>query len=458
MISFFEVLDRAMNGTHCPESDFEMKILYPKIQEVIFKYDIKYDPDTPVPADDALADRLFEAGFELYRDVGLYCPDTERIMKFNKYELLDAINDAPCQAILGEGKDAKILTARKPESNDPPFCWIGSLGAAVSSEELYASIMEAYGCWLPLANGITAPSLATINGRTVRTGTPLEVIASIRVTALGREALRRSGRPGLAIMNNIATAGSDVAKIAGSQFGLRSTDSWVMGHTAEFKLDFHRLNEIAFVEPMGGIIIGETAPILGGYCGGPEGTAVANVAYHLSAIIAGRADAQLTFPTHFKLGCTSPRQTIWAKSASVQAITRNSHLPVFVDHYAAAGAMTDMFFYEAAADNMSTVVSGGHITSAGVAKATKVDHFTPYEPKFSSEVAHIVTGMQREEANLIVKKLLNKYESRLENPPSGMKYEECWDVHRKLPHKEYAQFYKSIKNKISEFGIPFKVI
>lgn len=456
MISFFEVLDRAMTGPHCPESDFEMKVLFPKIQEVAGKFGIKYDSDNPVPADDDLADRVFQAGFELYHDVGLYCPDTERIMKFSEQELLDALNDAPYQSVLGEGKDATILRGRKPESSDPPFCWIGSLGAAVSSEGLYASIMEAYGCWLPLANGITAPSLATINGRTVRTGTPLEVIASIRVTAMGREALRRGGRPGLAIMNNIATAGSDVAKIAGSQFGLRPTDSWVMGHTAEFKLGFHRLNEIAFVEQLGGIIIGETAPILGGYCGGPEGTAIANVAYHLSAIIAGRADAQLTFPTHFKLGCTSPRQTIWAKSVSVQAMTRNSHLPVFVDHYAAAGAMTDMFFYEAAADNISTVVSGGHITSAGVAKATKVDHFTPYEPKFSSEVAHAVPGMKRDEANHIVKKLLDKYEGRLENPPSGMKYDECWDVHRKMPNEEYATFYKNIKKEISGFGIPMK--
>ena len=65
MISFFEVLDRAMTGPHCPESDFEMKVLFPKIQEVVSKYDIKYDPDNPVPADDTLADRVFQAGLPL---------------------------------------------------------------------------------------------------------------------------------------------------------------------------------------------------------------------------------------------------------------------------------------------------------------------------------------------------------------------------------------------------------
>jgi len=456
MISLLEVIDRAMTGPYCTESDFEMKVLYPKIKELVKKYDIKYDSENPVPADDALADRVFQAGMDLYEAVGFYCPDTERIVKFSRKEIIEALEEAPSEARIGEGKDRKVLKARRPESSETPFCWIGALGAAVSSEELYASIMEAYASFMPLANGITAPSLEKINGYIVRTGTPFEVIAAMRVTALGREALTRGGRPGLAIMNNIATAGSDVAKIAGSQFGLRKSDTWVSGHTAEFKLGFQRLNEIAFVERLGGYIIGETAPILGGFCGGPEGTAIANAAYHLSSIIALRGDAQLTFPTFFRLGCTSERQTIWAKSVSCQAMARNSHFPVFVDHYAAAGAMTDMFFYEAAADVASSVVSGSHVTSAGTAKATHVDHFSPIEPKFSSEVGHAVAGMTRTDVNEIVKQLMGKYEDRLATAPVGKKYCECWDIDKKLPNPEYMELYEDMKKEISDMGIPLK--
>jgi methylamine---corrinoid protein Co-methyltransferase len=453
MISYLEVIDRAMTGTYCREMDFTMKVMVPKLKEVVAKYGIKYDGENPVPSDDDLADRVFQAGFELYREVGLYCPDSQRIMRFSEDELLQALKDSPCETILGEGKEERTLAPRRPDSDAMPWCWLGALGAPVSTEELYSSIMEAYATYLPLANSITAPSLVSFNGRTVRTGTPLEVIAAMRVTGLGKDALRRGNRPGLPIMNSIATAGSDVAKIAGSSYGLKARDTWVVGHTAEFKVGYERLNEIAWVIGTGGGLIAEAAPILGGYCGGPEGVAVSNAAYLISGIIAFQADALLTFPTHFNLGCTTTRDTIWAKSVSVQAMSRNSHFPVFVDHYTAHGPMTEMFFYENAADVMASVVSGAHVTATGSAKGTQVDHFTPIEPRFSGEVAHGSAGMTRAEANEVVKRLLDRYESTLAQASPGQKYEECWDIHRKQPSAEYADLYESVCTDLAGMGV-----
>ena len=418
MLSLYEVIDRAFSGRYCSEQEFDMEVLVPKVQEVVSKYKIKYDPDNPVPSDNDLADRVFQAGFELYRDVGTYCPDTERIMRFSEEELREALVEAPPAPVFGEGKDSRAMLARKPESETAPFCFLGAGGAAVSNEEIYASIMEAYASFLPLADSITAPSIAWINGRTVRTGSPLEVLATIRATVLGREALRRGGRPGLPILNGIATAGSDTAKIAGSQFGLRPSDGWAMGTTAELKIDFQRFNEIAYVTSLGGHVVAETAPILGGYCGGPEGTAVLNVAYHLNGIIVQRGSFQLTFPIHFKFGCTTTRDVTWAVSVSSQAISRNSHFPLGILTYVGAGPVTEMAFYEIATAITASVVSGTScLEFGGVAKATHIDHFTPMEPRFASEVGHAVTGMTRKQANTIVKKTLDKYERSITNPP-----------------------------------------
>jgi methylamine--corrinoid protein Co-methyltransferase len=453
MISFLEVIDRAMSGRYCKEQDFTMKALVPKLAEVLDKYGIAYDAGTPVPCDDDLADRVFQAGFELYRDVGLYCPDSRRVMRFSEEELLQALKESPSETIFGEGKEERTLRPRRPDSEAMPWCWLGALGAPVSTEELDSSIMEAYATYLPLADSITAPSLASFNGRAVRTGTPLEVIAAMRVTGLGKDALRRGNRPGLPIMNSIATAGSDVAKIAGSSFGLTARDAWIVGHTAEFKVGYQRLNEIAWVLGAGGGLVAECAPILGGYCGGPEGVAVANVGYLVSGIIAMQADALLTFPIHFNLGCTTARQTIWAKSVSVQAMTRNSHLPVFVDHYAAHGPMTELFFYENAADVISSVASGGHVTATGSAKGTHVDHFTPTEPRFSAAVAHGSAGMTREEANQVVGRLLARYENTLAQAFPGQTYEECWDIQRKQPKPEYVALYEAVSKDLVDLGV-----
>jgi len=456
MVNFMEVIDRTLKGPFHPEKEFDLKVFVPKLREVIKKYEIKYDPENPIPSDDNLADRVFKAGAELYANVGTYCVDTERIIKFTEEEVEEALVTAPSAPVFGEGKEAKALVARKPESNIPPWCFIGAGGAAVSNEELFVSILEAYASFLPLANSITTPSIRTINGKTVRAGSPLEIFACIRSSVLAREALRRGGRPGLPIMNSIATAVSDTAKIAGSQFGLRPSDGWLIGSMAEMKINFERLNEIAYVLSLGGHIVAETAPILGGYCGGPEGVAVANVAYHIHCILVLKGSAQLTFPIHFNYGCTTTRDVLWSVSASSQAISRNSHFPFFVLSYTAAGPMTEMCLYELAAAVTTSVISGASIEFGGVTKATVADHFTPMEPRLASEVAHGVVGMSRSQGNEIVKRLLAKYEEDIPQAPKGEKYQECWDIQSKEPNPEYLELYRKIKQELAEYGIRFK--
>ncbi len=49
MISFLEVIKRALTGPYCTEEDFDMGVFVPKLREVVKKYDIYYNPDNPVP-------------------------------------------------------------------------------------------------------------------------------------------------------------------------------------------------------------------------------------------------------------------------------------------------------------------------------------------------------------------------------------------------------------------------
>ena len=47
----WEIQKRANDGPQCDEDDFLPKVFHPKLQEVIKKYGIKWDPKTPVPSD-----------------------------------------------------------------------------------------------------------------------------------------------------------------------------------------------------------------------------------------------------------------------------------------------------------------------------------------------------------------------------------------------------------------------
>jgi len=453
MVNFFEIVRRALEGPYYTEKDFDMKVLVPKVREVVAKYDLQYDPVNPIPDDDLLADKVFQAGVELYAAVGTYCTDTSRVIKLTEEEILEGLRDAPVAPVFGEGSDRGTLVGRRPESESPPWCFLGAGGATCSNEDVYVRLVEGYGR-NPLANSITCPNLATIGGMSTQAGSPLELLACIRAVELGRAALRRAQRPGLPIMNSISTAVTDAAKIGGSQFGLRDSDGWLIGSIAELKVSFERLNEVAYVLARGGQIVGESGTLLGGFAGGPAGVAAVKVAYHLQTILILRASAHLTFPIHMR-GWNTSQQLLWPHSIGTQAISRNSHLPVFHYAYCAAGAMTEMNLYEIATGVMTGVVSGGSIEFGGVGAARNIDHLTPMEPRFASEVAHATAGMSRAECNEIAKKLLTKYEDQLFDPPQGHRFQDVYDWYSIEPCQEYVDLYGRVKAELASYGLKF---
>ncbi|MGD8398735.1 MAG: monomethylamine:corrinoid methyltransferase, partial [Anaerolineae bacterium] len=390
MITFTEVIDRAMTGRLVPEREYDLKVFVPALRKILKEYEIRFDPDVVVPSDDELADRLFQAGLEFYHEVGTYCVDTNRIIQFTEDEIREGLATAPREPVFGEGKDAKAYPSRKPDSDIPPWCYVGAGGTPVSSERAFEAFVQAAG-EIPFGDGLTAPSLAYLGGATVRSGTPLEILACIKSTVLTREGLRRAGRPGMPVQNSIATAVSDAGKIAGSQFGMRPSDGWLIGALAEMKVSWERLNEVAYVTSLGGHVVAETCPMVGGYCGGPEGMAVANVAYHIQSILVFRGSYHLNFSIDMRNSCSTGRGVIWGTSISAQAISRNSHFPVQTSALTASGPGADMQPYEAAASVIAHVVSGSSVGPTGGSPGNAImDHITPMNGRWSAEIAHSV--------------------------------------------------------------------
>ena len=456
MINYSAVVGRALTGPLCSERDFDLEIFVPNLRGVLAKYDIKYDPQNPVPADDELADRVWAAAMEFLCKTGVYCLDTERRILFTREEIENAFETGPRGVVFGEDKDAKAMPRRFPEDGTPPWCSVGAAGSPVSNEWYLLNLVKAY-AENPMGDSITTPSLTQVDGQQVVAGSPLGVEGAIRTVILVREALRRAGRPGMPIVNGIATAVRSQEHIAGHQFGFRKTDALEIGTIHEMKVDFDSLNKIAYSLATGSLVFAENGVILGGLSGGPAGVAVVTAAYNPVDLLILRGAVQHPFPTHFDLGSTSTRDTIWARSLANQAATRNSPLPVVNIGYAAAGPMTKMVFYEFAAWVIGAVVSGGSIEVGGAARGVSVDYTSPMEPLLASEVAHAVAGMSRKEANGIVVTLLNKYEDKLREPPIGQKYQECCDTATGTPSKEFIELYREVRREMADqFGLKFQ--
>ena len=461
MLNFLDIYERALKGPIMSEQDFDLKVFIPRLREVVKAYGIKYDKvlysHGPIPSDDDAADNLFHAAVDFLSQVGVYCQDTNRIIQFTRDEILEAVKEAPGQCFAGEGKDADVFGMRKPDDHKAPWLHVGS-GIVASSEEAMTNLVEAYGT-IAEANSISISALDNIRGIPVMAGSPAELYAAIRGIRIGREALRRAGRPGLPIMNLISTAASAVTTIAASapQFGLRPTDGWLVGTIAEMKIDFGSMNKIAYLLSWGANVGAETSPILGGYCGGPAGTAIVSTAYILVGLLIHKGNYQLTFPVHFKYGCSTSRDVLWAVSASCQATSRNIPMPVIWLGYMAAGPNTRMYFYEAAAHLLCATTSGApSVQTPHPAKAVMINGITPMEARFGVEMATAASRLNREKANDIVVQLLEKYESQIETPPPASRYQDCYDLATGKPGEDYVRLYDEVKEELIGMGIPFE--
>jgi hypothetical protein len=222
------------------------------------------------------------------------------------------------------------------------------------------------------------------------------------------------------------------------------------------KVSWERLNEVAFVMSLGGHVVAETCPMVGGYCGGPAGMAIANVAYHLQSILVFRGSYHLNFSIDLQSACSTGRQVLWGTSASAQAITRNSHFPIQISGLVAAGPGVETQPYEAAAAVIAHVVSGASVGPTGGSPGNAVvDHITPMNGRWSALLAHSVLGMKRDQANEIVLQLLRKYEDTMHSASKGLKFWECYDMKSLKPLPDHASLYARARKELEALGVEF---
>ena len=456
MPNLLDFMERATTGPILSEDDFNMKRLIPNVRKIVREFDIHYTSEIPVPSDDAFADRLFEAAIEFIVRSGVYCDDTNRVIQFERNEIIQAVKNLLGAAFFGEGRERRVFEPRKPEDEKPPWYHVGT-GIVASSEDIALAQVEGYGS-IPRANSISIPAFNRVRGMQVIGGSPLEIHATVNAVQTGRKALAKAGRPGLPILNLISSATTSMGTIAGTHpdFGLRPSDGWLIDFLAEMKVNFETLNRLAFIQITGGNIGSTALPILGGYAGGAPGTALVMMAYYLLGITLFQGTYHLTGPVQFRHGCSTTRDNLWVFSVVGRAASRNTRYPAIALGYAAAGPATRMYFYEAAAANLCYIPSGyGGVQTVHPAKAVIENGVTPLEAQFCVDVAHAVTGMSAERANTLVNQLLEKYEKEIEQAPIGKRYQECFDLETGKPSDDYLRLYEEAKDELTGLGIPF---
>ena len=449
------VSERAMGGPFCKATDFD-SLVTTKTMSLVKDFGIKYDSSNLVPTDNSLIDNVYQAGFNLFCDLGALCLDTSRRIIFSESEVKEVLRYLPAEVHVGRGRDSRVVRKRSVEDRNPPMILGGPTGTLVSEGELYVKNEQSI-AQEPVVDAFQAGSLQTIRGERILTGAPLEILAARSAIRWAHEALHKAGRPGLHIADDAAGLTCQ-GKICACDpvSGIRPTDGILVSQMNEMKVDYDHLSMTAFLLDYGASIYNLMTPIIGGYAPGPEGLAVVTIAEHLVGAVLYHADFHHMSHTHIKFLNNANRWGLWAEAVVGQALARNTNILSFEDCYCSHGPSTKELLYEVACDSMVSSVAGMQTEGVGATGGKVPDHNTGLEVRLLGEVAHATAGMKRENANEILQKLLPKFEEKLVNPDRGKPFRECYDLKTVQPLPEWSNKYDEVRKELEELGIRFR--
>lgn len=463
MVSFWEVMNRASNTGDLMSMDaFDMKV-FEVTSRLVAEYGVSYGAQSPV-CDEDMAERVYRAGLQAYEELGTYCIDSGRVIRFSAAEIAEAVEDLEYsgeEISIGSGKDRAVLRRRRPFDSIKPT----AIGGVVESNpgegsefvQLYKSIFQERILW----GAYYGPAPHACEARPWQLGSAWEVHAARNAVAWAREALRSVGRPGLHLIDASPTAiGAASVMMAGEDAqGLRTTDAVAIATISELKVNYEMLGKVALTEQFGCLRNPYWTTMIGGFAGGPEGAAVLSVAHALSAVLVykvGGAGYCVVATILQNPPVATARKSLWARNAAFQAITSNMNMICGGGGLTDAGPGTEQQLWEIAAMAM-TISSGGAHVIQGIRKAVlkRPIQGSGLEPRWEAEVARAVAGMPRAKVSELMNYVLSKYEDSIadRSSPVGYSFNELYTSDIVVPTVEYVALYEKVKNDLRGRGL-----
>lgn len=397
MISILDFEKRAKEGPMMTPDEFDV-LLSKKARAIVKKYGIKFDKKELIPSDE-MADLVFQAGKELLAEVGVYHLETQRVIKWTPEEVDEIVAEyanADNSVSFGKDADKHTIVPRKGNEARRTIMW-GAAAGAIPQDQVVPWIRmlaeEKTVDGLGIAGGVAA-----VNGVTPIAGCPSEIYCSLWETAAQKEAVALAGRPGITL-GLVPTASTTGGTAAVFGEGLREPETSLVGiHIIpDQKIDWVRLNLSAFLEDRGISPWTSAMTMVGGLCGGPEGTAVGLMANLLAQLSYGHGKYASVYAGDMT-GQNSGRTGILAFAGCMRAANRNVGVPLGTTFFSGAPSHTMVEFL------VRSVIVNVASTGSGAAYSWDAGS-TPLEVRINTAVMEAIIGKSREELTAILNKL-----------------------------------------------------
>jgi len=448
-----EVVKRAETGPLMEANDFLMKRVAKNVVKLQQEYDIRWDGKTLVNLDDDLADRCWAAGKELLLRTGIYSMNSRRVLEFTPDEIESALRFTPSQLPMGDGKDRVVAYHRAVEDPRLPFIFGGPFNADVA-EDMFVKLNEAFAQERILDCLLFPGYLKELDGIMIRPGSGLSSRAAMLYGQWSREAVRRAGRPGMPICGHAVMALNEIA-CTSEAWGLRGCDPRAMVLISELQVDDVTMSRTTYYKDYGCPIYMAFTPLVGGYGGGPDGTAIVAAASFIAAIMMGGEVVHIG-PQHIKYKQQTNNHSLFLGSLANQAVARNSKIIATTSHTTAGRPGSDQYAYEFAALALAVVPSGSNMTGPRPAEPRGFNDVSPLMARLFAEVGHAAAGLTRAQAAPIVEQLYEKYKTKLtfEEAPLGQPFEQLYDLDTLTPTAEHQALYDEVKEELARLGVP----
>jgi methylamine---corrinoid protein Co-methyltransferase len=466
--SLWEVLDRACNtGITMPAKDFDMKV-FQVASRLVKEHDIRYDPTTPVSTDDSLADEAWMTGFELFNEVGAYCLNSNKVIRFDEKEVKEGLRDLRGETVIGDGLERRTVKLRKVDDYSPPSIVCGGIiESNIPEGEMFVKVYQSIAQEPAIDGFYVGPPLQSSEGRMVRSGTPFETHQGSSMVSWVREATKRAGRPGMHFVSACTAAIANVAA-SDSVEGLRRTDGIVATIMPELKTDYENLNKMVYAHDYGCLKHIYNGGMIGGWAGGPEGALVVAIANAIMAVMVYKLGVGTSYQALGYLRASTPnysafvtRPCVWGSSIGSQALSRNTKIINTAVAMTNAGPGTEMQFQEIVSAICASIPCGREGLSQGV-RRFKVKPLlgSGLENRFWGEVGYAMSKVSRDLADSIAEEMLSRYEHRItrdsDGGPVGHTFDEIYDLNTLQPRQQFVDVYEKVKKDLKDMGLEFE--
>ena len=443
---FWEVLDRTMTGPVMDEQEFEIEFFPNKIAEIVARHKIERDPEDPIMSDPSMADEIFKAGVELLVEVGLYCKDTKRIVKFTEEEIKEVIKTRKSEVTLGKDRDAVTLKPRAPGDKQHPYTFfcagVGTRDVNLYKQYALTTAQE------PTCDGLFALPMGGIGDIKPASGTPSEMLLIMTEAQIMNAVAAWVGRPGM-FLGIPMSATTPIALMTAFAPGLYSKHNCCLPVQVlqDMRINYDRLNLAYFAKLHGITPWMSSCSVLYAYLTGPEQGAVEIIAHTLGTMAFSDGSFTQAMSCTVDSGYNSS-DIWWCNSAAALAAERNLRVPwiSFGSAGERAGSLTDESFYGTAANCITACISG-------MEGMWLVGGSTGLEGRWGGEITRAAAGIKVNDGIAIIKEIAKRLSepAKLRQTPLN----ELYDLKTLRPSKAFLDHYRKFTRIFKDMGLDY---